>query len=85
MRNWKMRVDVAEFLQDESLSFEERRDGIVKALDDLVLLDVEPVDQVRFEDAVDGLRYSEDKDEFDQHWDDLYDWADDNALWVEGF
>lgn len=94
MANWKAKVNVAaEFraFEDGSMPFEEVRDGIVAKLDKLssptrprkLRIFEDEQDQLRFEEAVDALRYAEDVEEFDGYWSDLYDLADDNLLWIE--
>jgi hypothetical protein len=79
---WDRRVNVADVFHNEAMTFEQRRDAIARRLrasdwlagrdmfDGLVL-------------AVEGLEQAEDADEFDGWWDEIYDHADADRVWIE--
>lgn len=78
---WERRLNFADVVHNEALSFEQRRDAIVDRLrhsawfagrdefDELV-------------EAVDNLARADDADEFDGWWDEIYDVADYDRVWI---
>jgi len=81
--NWKYQVHVGDLFaafEEGKASFEETRNGVVERLRDTGI-----EDDSSFDDVVDGITFADDVDEFDRALDDLYDWADDNALWFQTF
>jgi len=86
--SWKLKVDVTEEFSafgDEEATFKTTRDLIVAKLEALDLSEFNEQDVEQLDEIVEALRYSPDLDEFDDHWEELYDWADDNRLWIEVF
>lgn len=72
---WQARLDVSDvFRGDEPWTV--RRDEMVRRVRALALLDSD----LQF--IADALAESNDGDEWDEPWDDFYDWADANAVWV---
>ena len=81
MRQWKHTVYVgAPFHSD--LPFKQRRDMIVTILKGLPMYDDIDGDLYWI---VDELSDTDHEDEFDTVWDGLYDWADDNDVWIDTF
>lgn len=80
MAVWLYTLRIKDVFYNEGMSFEEKRDEIVKRIkasdfwnsDDLVLVII-----------VDGLAGSEDTEEFDGWWSTFYDYADYYRVWVE--
>lgn len=74
---WAHHLDVSDVFHNERLTFEERRDAIVKRLK------ASPwytrADKAEFDgvyDTVHELAHAEDQTEFNGWWDELYDLAD---------
>lgn len=87
-KRWAETLDVSAFFNNDE-PFEANRAGIVAVLkaskwygrrSKLIS------ENVDFLDAVDGIAQAEDADEFDQHWETLYDIADlEDRVWIETF
>lgn len=80
MAKWFHTLDLYDIFHDDEKTFIERRDEIVRRIkaqswyttsDDMDLLD-----------PVAGLEDSEDEEEFNDYWDELYNWADDARVWL---
>ena len=79
--SWEHRVSLEDIFHNEELTFEEKRDGIIRRIratawfkgchqdDDLVYL-------------VEELAETEDATSFDSLWSDLYDIADADRVWI---
>jgi len=83
---WLRKVNVsAAFRDDDSMTFEQRRDHVVAKLRKLLpeTPDVTDDETMIFRDLVDGLSCVDEEDEFDEWWSDIYDWADRNRVWIE--
>ena len=79
--SWANHVNLRDVFNDESLSFEERRDEIVRRLRASSWLR----GRDEFEDPmeiIEWLAVAEDAEEFDELWDDLYDHADRERCWI---
>lgn len=91
MANWKYRIDVADIWQQypdeiDFLDFKTQLLDILKnAVEDLRDIIDDEDEIMSLEDIVNGLEYSDDEEEFDQAWQDLYDWADYNKVWIATF
>lgn len=84
MANWRNAVDLGDVFHDESLSFQERRNIIVKRLRVFQHLDLDPGATDTLEDLLDDLADATNEEEFDWTWNDIYDWADcDHRLWID--
>lgn len=82
---WAHTVDVSRVFHNEDLTFAQRRDGIVAALRGSSWYrqaDPDDCDGVR-ELVDDHLAYAETGDEFDGPWDELYDLADVDRVWIK--
>lgn len=99
MTNWKYRINVWDIFHNESMSFEERRDAIVKRIMDssaykrAVRL-VEKMDpggetdqgyehEEFIENVSSLLEDTQNTDDFDYYWDLIYDYADSQSIWIE--
>jgi hypothetical protein len=74
---WGGSIDVSDVFHNDALTFEQRRDAIAKRLKVspwYVNADVAEFDGVH--DVVNDLADSEDQEEFNGWWDELYDLAD---------
>ncbi len=81
---WDRRVNVADVFHDEAMSFIERRDAIVARLRSSGWLDGRDEFDGLVE-AVDGLANADDDDEFNAWWDEIYDHADADRVWIATF
>jgi hypothetical protein len=84
--HWRLKVDVADLFEDLAdgrITFGEAQWRVVSRLQQLPIHEDHGWDDVDvFNDIVDALAYAESQEEFDDYWDELYDWADEHALWV---
>jgi len=89
MANWKIKIDVSDIWDryDED-NFEEIQSEIC----DRLSADIDEVNDklgeyeaMKFEDLIQNLRDVEDIEEFDYVWQDFYDWADANLVWLGTF
>lgn len=86
-RGWKAKLRIGDVFHNDGLSFEQRRDAIVRRF--RALLQAGDVSQDSFglsiSELVDELAETENPDEFDWVWDEIYDWADTERVWIETF
>src|ERR1700741_1968127 len=96
MAAWKYRIDIGHIWNDETLSFEEKRDQIVVALKDSRPYRMakrycendsgdDYWDHEQWMDDVERLAESADEEEFDANWDSIYDYADVYRIWIDIF
>ena len=77
MANWKRRVDISNIWESD-LPFTEFRDKIVDVLNKL------DIHNEQYNKIIKDLKDSQFIDEFDEYWEQIYDWADqDNRLWIQ--
>lgn len=76
---WHSSIDLGYVFHDNDLSFTERRDTIVQRISTASFYDA---DDLQLADIVYELSQAEDAEEFDFLWDEFYDWADVNGVWV---
>lgn len=76
---WDCRINFADVFHSDELSFEQRRDAIVSRLRSNQWYS----ENLKLEYIVDYLEDSDYPDEFDYYWDDLYDEADRDRVWIE--
>ena len=91
MGKWAYKIDVADLWrqqEDEEISFED----FVRELTDTFSSEVENIHEtigyseaMVFEDIVQRMSMAGDEEEFDDEWHQLYDWADDNRVWINTF
>lgn len=78
---WDRKLDVSDVFHNDALTFEQRRDSIVRKIRNSGWLDGRDM----FDDlvlAVEGLENADDVDEFDGWWDEVYDHADYDRAWI---
>lgn len=71
---WDRKINLTGVFHNNDLTFEQRRDAIVRILRASAWM------KERAE--VDNLAYAEDTEEFDGWWDELYDEADYDRVWI---
>lgn len=79
---WDRTVNLSGVFHNEEMTFAERRDAIVRRLRASGWLD----DRDEFDElveAVEGLEQAEDAEEFDSWWDEVYDHADADRVWIQ--
>lgn len=91
MANWKMKIDVSDIWQkyEDDNDFEAFKSELLTVLNSETekISDVLGEDEAReYEDMVQEIEYgADDEDEFDYIWQNLYDWADVNKVWIATF
>jgi hypothetical protein len=91
MANWKHEIDVADLYakyESAEINDSEMINSLHKAF--TAFIDANPqlndiVDFYRFSDAVDELLIADDIEEADYALQSIYDFADDNRIWVKTF
>lgn len=79
---WDRKISFADVFHNEDMTFEQRRDAIVARLrGSSWLKGRDEFDNIV--EAVDGLAGAEDAGEFDGWWDEIYDIADEERVWIE--
>lgn len=78
---WDETIDLTHVWDDDDLSFEEKRDAIVARLKTSRWFKNDPQPQA----IVDVLAQTENVDEFDGWFDELYDHADYARIWIKTF
>ena len=89
-RNWKLQVDVSEpwglgaDADMDEATFTKVRDGVVKILEEnkeaIEKIDTEDSPYGPIETLIDDLKHSDTVEEFDDHWQRMYDFADDVSI-----
>lgn len=75
-------IELGDIFENEDLSFPERRDSIVTRIrEDQFVLNHDDKDELL--GLVDELQEAVDSEDFDQVWDEIYDWADVNLVWID--
>lgn len=85
MTRWRKTIDVAAIFANfdpDADDIADTRDDIVAILERDLASDLANNDY-GLEQVIDGLRYAETLDEFNEAWDYFYDWADDERVWVK--
>lgn len=81
-REWEYTLRLGDIFHNEDMSFEQKRDEIVRRIKAAGFWDEDDYD---LGEAVELLAEAEDVRDFDVYWDQFYDWADDNRVWVDTF
>ena len=83
-KEWKFTIDIADIWENNEFD-----DDFGKKIYDRIMKDFEEIKKIVGEEEADDLsnileyiRDSSHTDEFDNAFDDFYDWADDNEIWV---
>jgi len=92
MPKWKHQVNVKASFHNDDMTFTQRRDAICKTFrkapfwpKDHEELERADAETWRIWELVDELADTEGEDEFDWVWDEIYDWADRNRVWIATF
>lgn len=75
---WRVQIELGDIFHDDDIPFPEKRDEIVKRVRE----GCKAFTTYELEEILDSLADCEDEDDFDTYWDDLYDWADENRVWI---
>lgn len=91
MANWVVKLDIADIwnkYQDDE-DFEEFKEALVPALkakQEEIQEKLGDDAAMQFEDTITEIEYNaDDVEEFDYIWQDFYDWADENLVWLGTF
>ena len=78
---WAERINLRDVFHNDNMTFVERRDAIVAAIRvTRWYRNVDEDDWLR--EIVENLACADDADEFDGWWDELYDQADIDRVWI---
>ena len=78
MIKWRRHLDISDVFHSEEIPFAQKLQVIVARLRSLT------VEDSLLKGIIDNLAESTDVEEFDVHWDALYDWADQGKrLWIQ--
>lgn len=84
---WDITLNLKDCFHNDQMTFEQRRDAIVSRIEDAPWYKGFASDSVHgesLEDIVHLLKWSDDSDEFNEHWDTFYDWCDaGKMIWVD--
>ncbi len=80
---WDRKLNVSDVFRNDAMTVPERRDAIVDRIRRSGWLDGRGCFDDLVELVNDHLAYAEDADEFDAIWDDIYDHADADRVWIE--
>lgn len=81
MKPWAHTIRLGYIFHNDSMTFIQRRDAIVSIIKKSEW--VNGNDELA--DCMDRLEQSQDEEEFDQYWDELYDYADLDSVWIDTF
>jgi hypothetical protein len=92
-KHWKLTIDLskewAEKEEKDELSPEEFKDmkskvvAVLKTYQDEIQKVFGDSEAMKYEDFVEYMQNSDDEEEWDSNFNDLYDWADDNDVWIK--
>lgn len=77
---WFYRLELADIWRNDSLTFQERRDEIVRRIESAPFYATSEYDLPAI---VADMATADEPEWFDDCWDTFYDWADVNGVWVE--
>jgi hypothetical protein len=77
---WDRKLNVADVFRNDEMSFEERRDAVVARIRRSGWIET---GNWNLSHLVDGLASAEAVEEFDGWWDEIYDEADADRVWIE--
>lgn len=82
MGTWFLTVELADYWQNEELPFKDKRDGIVARLRSSNWRRLTPYPG-HFDELLNALGATADLAAFDAVFDELYDLADSDGIWIE--
>lgn len=84
MPEWFETINLKDVFHSDELEFKDRRDIIVRRLRGSRWIK-DPDRRIALDHVVEGLEESEDYTEFNGWWNELYDYADSDRVWIETF
>jgi len=78
-KKWVSTLKLDDIFHSEAIGFGNKRDIIVKRIREAVWFNV---DDAELGEIVDELYDALDEEDFDLAWNQFYDWADHNRVWV---
>lgn len=81
---WDRRINLKDVFRNEDMTFEQRRDVIVRRIKRSPWY-TEQEDYSHLHDVVIDLEEADDAEEFDSAWDEMYDLADIDRVWIATF
>lgn len=83
MRQWKHVLNIKYFWNSPDLTLEQRRDKIVWLIRRAPFYQLDDAEWGELRDRVNDLAAAEGVEAFDEAWDEIYDWADHNDVWIK--
>lgn len=80
---WNYKIELSDIFHAENVDFPAKRDEIVRRLRDSDWYD--KCFSFRLADTLESLEDSENVEDFDYYWNDLYDVADIDRAWISTF
>jgi hypothetical protein len=81
MLDWQRSINVSDVFHNDAMSFEQRRDAIVRRVRSSGWLGAsDEGDEIH--GILTDLEHSTNADEFDNLWDEMYDLADQDRVWI---
>lgn len=80
MTNWKNKIVIVKPLKDfddKKITFKELKDKVAD-----ILVESKLFEDIEY-DSIALLREADDEQEFDERLGEIYDYADDNLIWIE--
>ncbi len=79
---WERKIQLGDVFRNDEMTFTQRRDAICKRIkvSGWMKLHEEDYD---FETLLEELANVDDPDDFDYWWDQLYDYADEDRVWID--
>jgi hypothetical protein len=84
MPEWKATINLRHVFHNEAMTFEQRRDAIVRCIRSSSWAKGYAPDSA-FHGFVDELADAKSSEEFDAPWGELYDYADADRVWIATF
>lgn len=82
MAHWQITIGLTDIWKNDNFSFEEQVELIVARIKKSGWRDITPYPDF-FDGLIANLESSEDKEEFNGWWYELYDQADSDRVWIE--
>lgn len=84
MPHWNKTVNLADVWKNEDLTFEEQVEKIVERIKNSGWRKFTPYPHT-FDELIENLEKSETKEAFNDVWEEVYDLADVDRVWIETF
>ncbi len=79
---WDRKISLGDVFHNDEMTFTERRDAIVARIKGSGWMKLHEHDS-EFETILEQMSSMDDPDDFDYWWDELYDYADDERVWID--